>query len=115
MFETFNAPALDSAVQAVLLLYASDRTTGIVWDASACGGVSHIAPIYERYCLLRLDLAGRDLTEYLQKILNECGYSFTTTAETEIVRDTQEKLSYVALDYENESQKEEGSSELNQN
>ncbi|OWF53830.1 actin, cytoplasmic-like [Mizuhopecten yessoensis] len=104
MFETFNSPAFYVSVQAVLSLYASGRTTGVVFDAG--DGVSHVVPIYEGYSLPhainRMDLAGRDLTAYLKRILHERGYNFNTSAELELVRDMKEKLCYVALDFESE-------------
>ena len=117
MFETFNVPSFYVGIQAVLSLYSSGRTTGIVFDAG--DGVSHTVPIYEGYSLphaiKRLNLAGRDLTAWMMKLLQTAGYTFTTTAEKEIVRDIKEKKAYVALDYEAELQKAETSEEIKVN
>lgn len=107
MFNTFRVPGLYVAIQAVLSLYSAGKFTGCVCDSG--DGVTHLVPIYDGYSLphsvLRMDLAGRDLTTYMCKILQDKGYSFTTSAELEIVKSIKEKLCYVALDYNDELQK----------
>ena len=104
MFEQFDVPAFYLSIQAVLSLYSSGRTTGLVLDAG--DGVTHTVPIYEGYALPhaigRNDLAGRDLTDHLSKLLNEIGLNFSSSSELENVREIKEKHCYVALDYEEE-------------
>jgi actin len=114
MFETFNVPSFYVGIQAVLSLYSSGRTTGIVFDAG--DGVSHTVPIYEGYSLphaiMRLNLAGRDLTAWMVKLLTERGHEFSTSAEKEIVRSIKESLCYVALDFDEEMAKAASSSDI---
>ncbi|KAL0671711.1 hypothetical protein Bca4012_034415 [Brassica carinata] len=114
MFETFDVPKLYVANEAVLSLYASGRTTGIVVDSG--DGVSHTVPIFEGYplpqAILRLDLAGRDITDYLTKIMMERGYTYTTTAEREVIRDIKEKLGYIAHDLDQEMKRATASSAI---
>ncbi|KAK3589539.1 hypothetical protein CHS0354_041664 [Potamilus streckersoni] len=104
MFETFNTKAFYVGIQAILSLYASGQTTGIVFDSG--DGVSHVVPIFEGYAtpyaIERVNLGGRDLTAYLQRILRERGYNFSTSSEFEIVRDIKEKLCYCAIDFDKE-------------
>jgi len=105
-FETYNAPALYFSIPAVLSLYASGRTTGIVLDSG--DGVTHTVPVFEGFALphaiTRIDIAGRDITDYLQFLLRRSGYNFKTSAEREVVRIIKEKSCYVAHDPQKEEE-----------
>lgn len=105
MFDTFYVPLMYVSTQAILSLYSSGRTTGIVCDSG--DGVTHIVPVYQGYAMphaiLRINLAGRDLTEYLLTLMSERRSStLTSSGEREIVRDIKEKCCYVAENFEEE-------------
>lgn len=82
MFDSFNVPAYYVAIQAVLTLYSSGRTRGLVLDSG--DGVTHTVPVFEGYAMPhaieRVNLAGRDLTQYMQNLLNEVGYDLKQSA-----------------------------------
>ncbi|KAL0489270.1 centractin ARP1 [Acrasis kona] len=109
-FETYNVPAFFVSMQAVLSLYASGCTTGAVLD---CGdGVTHAVPVCDGYAvtnaITRIDVAGRDVTNYLQLLLRRAGYNFHTSSEKEVVRTIKEsKIMYVAHQYSKEEELEQ--------
>lgn len=104
-FEVFNAPALYVQVQAILSLYASGRTTGVVLDSG--DGVTNAVPVYEGFVLphavQRIDVAGRDVTRHLQLLLRKAGHNFHTSAELEVVKAIKEKMCYVAFNVDKSS------------
>lgn len=110
-FEQFNVPSFYVAIQAVLSLYASGRTIGIITDSG--DGITHSVPIYEGYALphavLSVEIAGTDLTQYLVQLLSDRGHSFSSD---DIVKDIKEKHCYVALDYDEEMKKAGASPEI---
>lgn len=100
MFEKYQFQGVYIAIQAVLTLYAQGLLTGVVIDIG--DGVTHIVPVYEGFALphltRRLNVAGRDITRYLIKLLLLRGYAFNASADFETVREMKEKLCYVAYD-----------------
>lgn len=100
MFEDYGFGGVYVAIQAVLTLYAQGLQTGVVVDSG--DGVTHIVPVYDGFSLphltRRLDVAGRDVTRYLIKLLLMRGYAFNRTADFETVRQIKEKLCYTSYD-----------------
>ena len=100
MFETFIVPGLYIANSAVLSLYSAGKFDGFVIDSG--GDITRFIPIYEGFGMPHAYIyeyyAGKDLTLYMQELLNEVGHRFSTPAEKEIVKAIKEKACYVALD-----------------
>jgi centractin len=97
-FEGLNVPAFYCSIQAILSLFASGRTTGVVLDVG--DGVSHVVPVYEGlilpHAIMRMDVAGRAVTTHLQRLLRRNGYTFHTSSELEVVREIKESCCVVA-------------------
>lgn len=116
MFEKFGVPAVNLQIQAVMSLYTAGRTDGVIIDSG--DGVSHVVPVFEGYtvptAIKRIDLAGRDLTEWMMTLLNdertdEKSRTFSTTTDREMARCVKEQCCYVALDFEKEYEEAVGS------
>ena len=99
MFEKYNIPAIYSYDRATLCLFVNGLTTGTVFHSG--DAMTYSLPIYEGYSMLDLqftNLGGRDVTDYMMKLLTNRGYCFSTGADRELVRDLKEKFSLVPLD-----------------
>ena len=109
MFETFNVPGLYIAVQAILALAASwtakanpaERTlTGTVIDSG--DGVTHVIPVAEGYvigsCIKHIPLAGRDITQYIQRQMRDRGEPVPPEDALNIAKAVKERYCYVCPD-----------------
>jgi len=104
MFEKYGFQGVYIGIQAVLVLYAQGLLTGVVVDSG--DGVTHIIPVFDGFALphltKRLDVAGRDITRHLIKLLLLRGYAFNRTADFDTVRQLKEKLCYVGYNMDME-------------
>ncbi len=104
MFEKFNVPSVYIATQAVLSLYATGRTTGCVINSGE--GITNIVPISENYvnnqAIQTLELAGQDITKFLQKLMRQAGYPLITPKERKILIEIKEGYCYISQDFEEE-------------
>uniref|UniRef100_A0A7E4V5I4 Actin-related protein 2 n=1 Tax=Panagrellus redivivus TaxID=6233 RepID=A0A7E4V5I4_PANRE len=106
MFEEYGFHSVYVAIQAVLTLYAQGLLTGVVVDSG--DGVTHFCPVYEGFAMnhliKRLDIAGRNITQRLIKLLFNRGYAFNQSADFQTVQKIKEKLCYVAYDIDSETE-----------
>lgn len=118
LLEKFSAPAAALWNSPTLCTFAVGAITAIIVDI---GETASATPIYEG-CHIRLSisqpfltghavipavernpkLGASSITDHAMRILTERGYSFTTMAEREIVKDIVRCLCYVALDFDEE-------------
>ncbi|CAP28660.1 Protein CBG08925 [Caenorhabditis briggsae] len=102
-FETFNTPGVCFANQAIMSLFGSGRTTGIVIESGE--HATHVTPIYKGKVITgavsHLDIGGHQLTEYLTTMVSaERSHIFPNGAKLDMARQIKENIGYVVLDYE---------------
>ncbi|ESS66095.1 putative actin-related protein 2 [Trypanosoma cruzi] len=106
MFEKYNFMAIQSAVQGTLSLFSNGLQTGVAVESGE--GISHCTPIFEGYALpkanRRVDLGGRNITEFLIRLMQRRGYSFNQSSDYETVRRMKERFCYAAVDSKLEKQ-----------
>ena len=107
VFEEFNISNFYVAMQGVLALFASGKTSGIVLDLGE--SVSRAVPVYEGYALTHAisswNFAGREITEYLVQAFAGCKIPYFAEHPTDVMTDIKHNICYVALDFEQENEK----------
>lgn len=114
-FETLSVPSLYIGAEAALSLYSAGKTCGLVLASG--DGITHTVPIYDGYAsehsIERFPMGGKDVTEYLARILRERGYSFSSSSEMYLLKCLKENTGFVALDYEDSLQLPDSTYETN--
>lgn len=116
LFETFNVPAIYIVPDAILSLYQSERTTGLVVDiGSTC---TRVVPVVDGKCISnaisRVEIGGDHVTSYLMDRLGGKISARDQFELREILQDIKEKLCFVACDFAQLSAHAETDNEIDQ-
>eukprot|EP00828_Plagiopyla_frontata_P008701 TRINITY_DN14397_c0_g1_i1.p1 TRINITY_DN14397_c0_g1~~TRINITY_DN14397_c0_g1_i1.p1 ORF type:complete len:350 (-),score=69.38 TRINITY_DN14397_c0_g1_i1:314-1363(-) len=107
-FEKYGIPGIYMSTPGILNLYAAGKTTGIVLDSG--DGITQSVPVFEGYTLdnawTRIDFGGREVTHYLQLLLRQSGFYFTSTEDFEQVKKIKEQLCFTKFESKNTKLKE---------
>ncbi|KAN0027425.1 hypothetical protein ACTFIU_010374 [Dictyostelium citrinum] len=104
MFETYDIPSIkiDSQQKLSFDHLSGNNKNGTIVDMG--DDSINIVPFVDgkpiNDSVVTVDFGGRNLTGYLAALLFQNGYSFSTVADHQIVRQIKEKHSFVELDYE---------------
>lgn len=111
IFQEFNAPFYYVSRREALSLYQIESKTGVVIHVAEDVALS--VPIYEGFplphAIMRIDIGGRDLTQYMLKLLSEPNLGKNAL---DIAQDIKETLGYVAVDYDREVEIAESCTDL---
>ena len=98
MFETFNVPGLAFLNQARASLYAYGKLDGFIIDLS--DSLTHLIPYIDDICIKDKEswyfIGGKDLTDYMQKLLKKDGRQNVNYFDAKLIK---EKACYCPLDY----------------
>ena len=94
LFDTYKIENLFFASQPILSLFSTSSTSGAVLESG--DGVTQSCIIYEGYTIpgsyKRINLGGREVTEYLQFLLNRKGYELRNSDGFQITKKIKEEL-----------------------
>ena len=94
LFDTYKIENLFFASQPILSLFSTSSTSGAVLESG--DGVTQSCIIYEGYTIpgsyKRINLGGREVTEYLQFLLNRKGYELKNSDGFQITKKIKEEL-----------------------
>lgn len=118
LFESFDVPAFFIGNQAVLSLYTSGLTTGLVLESGE--GVTHAVPVFEGYSIpaavCKGEIGGGDANEYMRDLMEvRLQMQFSGAEGRKTIRSIKEKLCYVALNFQAEMTKSHTDSTIETN